>query len=807
MPHSTRLLIVIDELDIGGTEQQILELVKRLDRTKYTPMVCCFRPGRVSAEIESAGVQVFHLRKRAKFDVGLLFSLLRLMRRERIELVQTYLFTANTWARLAAVLAGVPLIVTSERNVDMWEEGYKKVLGRWLDRWTALTIGNSAAVKDYLVDKGIAADKLQVVYNGVDPRRFQQPTTVEETKESLGIPFHHAVVGMLARLEPQKDPATFIQAAALVSQKIADVSFLIIGGGSLKSQLEQQVQQLGLSDRVVFAGPRRDVPQLLAICDVSALSSLKEGMSNTIMETMAAGKPMVATNVGGNPELIVDAETGFIVPTRDPGALADKLVRMLSDRDVAAQMGRRAKARIMEKFSVQSLVKKTEQIYDSLVYDSLVNETLPPRPQHQTARLAFIVSQFPRYVDAYFLREVKTLAERGLDFKIFSLLDFTGKNIHKDAEVLLPRTAYSPLSWNLFKANMRFLLGQPGDYCGLLGTIIRGCWKSPRELIRNLAIFPKAVSFAAMVEDQGISHVHANWATHPTTAAMVIARLTGAGWSFTGHASDIFLHKSMLKEKVQSAQFVATCTRHNKDYLVDLAGPDTAEKIIVSYHGVDLEKFIPQPKPQDDLLRILSVGTLNPCKGLPDLIAACRILAERGITFTCTIAGDGPDRKALEQQIHQSGLADLVNILGYVPQEELVPLYQQASVVALPALSESHFGIPNILLEALAVKTPVISTPLESLSEVIEDGTHGLYVPEHAPEALADALESLSQDPHRCRTIGSAGRRVIEDAFDTQKNIVVLERLFQNALQSSAEPGAASSVGIEQSPLPLTGNS
>ena len=135
MDRRIRLLFIIDELDIGGTEQQILELVKRLDRDTYAPMVCCFRPGRVSQEIEAAGVPVFTLRKRAKLDVRLIAGLVRLMRRERIDLVQTYLFTANTWGRLAAILAGVPIIVSSERNVDMWEDRFKPVIGRWLDRW------------------------------------------------------------------------------------------------------------------------------------------------------------------------------------------------------------------------------------------------------------------------------------------------------------------------------------------------------------------------------------------------------------------------------------------------------------------------------------------------------------------------------------------------------------------------------------------------------------------------------------------------------------------------------------------------
>src|SRR5580765_1910863 len=187
-----------------------------------------------------------------ELDIGLITDLVRLMRRERIDLVQTYLFTANTWGRLAAILAGVPIIVTSERNVDMWEDRVKPVIGRWLDRWTHRTIGNSRAVKDYLVRKGLRADRVQVIYNGVDPDRFDEPVTPSVTKAELGIPPHFSVVGFLARLEAQKDPETFLQAAAMVARKLSTVSFLVIGGGRMQPGLEREALALGLGGRMVF---------------------------------------------------------------------------------------------------------------------------------------------------------------------------------------------------------------------------------------------------------------------------------------------------------------------------------------------------------------------------------------------------------------------------------------------------------------------------------------------------------------------------------------------------------------------------
>lgn len=780
-----RVLFLIDELDVGGTEQQILELVKRLDRRRYLPLVCCFRPGKVSREIESAGVRVVVLRKRAKADLRLVLALVRLMRRERIDLLQTYLFTANTWGRLAGILARVPVIVSSERNVDIWEEPYKRLIGKLLDRWTRATIGNSEAVKTYLTRKGLPRDKVRVIYNGVDPSRFEGPDTSYATKTELGIPLHHPTVLLLARLEPQKDPRTFLQAAAMVSEKLPAVSFLVVGGGTLQPELELEARALGLGDRVIFTGPRRDVARLLAACDVSVISSVKEGMSNTIMESMAAGKPMAATNVGGNPELIEEGKTGLLVRPRDAAGLAAAIGRILEEPALAKAMGLRAKTRIAQLFSVDAMVEATQRLYDELTGRPLTRPT--PAGAEVRTTVALVASQFPRYVDAYFLREIEALAARGVRVRIFSLRGFAGKVVHGAARPFLAETVYAPFlfSWPLVSAQAKFLARRPGAYLGSLFRIIAGSLTQPRALLRALAVFPKTVYFAEMVEREGTAHIHANWASHPATSALVMSRLTGIPWSFAGHASDIYIDKAMLADKIHAAEFVVTCTGHNKEYLVGFGGEDSRHKINVCYHGVDLDKFRPARRRATDRFRILTVGTLRECKGLPDLIEAGRILARRNLSFDCRIVGDGPERGRLERQIRRAGLEDRIRITGFLSQEDLIPLYQQASVVVLPALSESHFGIPNILLEAFAVETPVVCTALPSLSEVMEDGREGLYVPERDPEALADALEGLARDPEKRRRMGEAGRRRVEEMFDIRKTT------FLETLLASDAPAAA----------------
>ena len=233
------------------------------------------------------------------------------------------------------------------------------------------------------------------------------------------------------------------------------MSFLVIGGGSLQAELEREAQALGLGDRMVFTGPRRDVPRLLAACDVSVLSSVKEGMSNTIMESMAAGKPMVATRVGGNAELIADGRDRLPRAAARSGR-ARRRHRSASSRTRRSRRRwafRRASAS-PQRFSVEAMVKSTRAPLRRARRGACESDRAARgrrAGRRPTGRIALVASQFPRNVDAYFLREIAGLAARGFRFRIFSLRAFDGKVVHAAARPLLTDTVYVPFlfSWPL----------------------------------------------------------------------------------------------------------------------------------------------------------------------------------------------------------------------------------------------------------------------------------------------------------------------------------------------------------------------
>jgi colanic acid/amylovoran biosynthesis glycosyltransferase len=402
-------------------------------------------------------------------------------------------------------------------------------------------------------------------------------------------------------------------------------------------------------------------------------------------------------------------------------------------------------------------------------------------------RIAYVLSLFPCYDETFILREMKALVGRDIALRIFSLRRKRHPVLQEDARPFLPATRYAAyVSGEVVGACLRALRRRPLALVGITGAILRGCWRRPLVLLRSLVMLPKSVLFAEVAAREGINHVHAHWATYPATTAWVVSRLTDIPWSFTCHAHDIFLDQSLLAEKLEAAAFVLTCTADNKRFL-ETVNPAARTKVRVSYHGLDLRLFRPSgSRPKGAEVEVLAVGSLLACKGFDVLIDACGILKRRGLSFRVTVAGGGPEEGRLREAIAQEGLEDCVRLTGYVTQASLVPLYQRADLFVLPAVLEIHWGIPNVLVEALACAVPVITTALPSLPELVEDGVQGLVAANRDATDLAEKMALLIQDPERRRAMGRAGRERVESRFDIERTIeTVLQPLREGSLGES----------------------
>lgn len=373
MNERMTLLFPITDLPRDGAQRQLLELVKGLDKKRFRPVVLTFRSGgSMEAEFKAIPrVRLISLERKEKSDFLYVFKVLRLLRRLEVDVVQPFLTPATFYGLIPALLSHTPVKIVTERSgigLRNAPLGYRLYLRAedFLTRYADIVVANSEAGREYLIKRGIAPERVKVIYNGLNLTRLNSNRKdVERIRQALGLPTDGQVVGIMARLFPVKRHDIFLQAAALVNQAIPETRFAIVGDGPWRDYLEALSQKLGLESKVAFLGEQREVGPYLAAFDVAALTSETEGCSNSVLEAMAVGKPVVATDVGGNRELIDNGETGFLVPFGDPKALSEAIIRLLRDPVLARMIGERAKERTIHRFSLENMVNQYESLYET----------------------------------------------------------------------------------------------------------------------------------------------------------------------------------------------------------------------------------------------------------------------------------------------------------------------------------------------------------------------------------------------------------------------------------------------------------
>jgi len=378
MPRK-RILQIIPTLDRAGAEKQLLLLATGLPRDEFEVHVCVLtRLGPLWPEFQAAGIPVKVVGKPWKFDPLALVRLARLVRRVRPHVVHTWLFAANAYGRVAARLAGVPRVVAGERCVDLWKGWLELAIDRWLARHTACIVANSPAVRDFYADRGLPAHKFAVIYNGVPPFCAQRMPR-EQVLAELGLPRTARLIALVGRLWPQKRVQDAIWAMDLLRVYPYDLHLLVIGDGPQRRQLERLSAQVDRRDHIHFLGQRTDVLRLLPHCEMLWSPSAFEGQSNAILEAMAAGLPVVATDIPGTRDLVVDGQTGFLIPTPPRAAqmptINDVVVRglcrhtrrLMEDPDLARRLGAAGQRRVQTDFSVERMVQQYAALYRRLL--------------------------------------------------------------------------------------------------------------------------------------------------------------------------------------------------------------------------------------------------------------------------------------------------------------------------------------------------------------------------------------------------------------------------------------------------------
>ncbi len=397
-------------------------------------------------------------------------------------------------------------------------------------------------------------------------------------------------------------------------------------------------------------------------------------------------------------------------------------------------------------------------------------------------RIAYFINCFPSFIEAMIYREVMSLRSRGCELTVFSIRRPQPTDVPDEARSVATGTRYIlPVRWwRLLLSHLHAIARFPLKYPRTFVEVVGGTHERFRDRLRTVCHFVEGVAVIPEVERLGIEHVHAHWAVGGATCAMVVSRLLGLPFTFTAHAYDIWLDRLLLPEKIRAAETVITCTDYNRRHLIEAYG-GSPEKIRVVYHGLDLTRFQRRTRIANRRPRILSVGRLVEQKGYEDLIRVCADLASAGIDFDCEIVGEGPLREKLARLITTLQVGDVVRLTGRIVGDAILDCYGRADVFALFCVEASdgdRDGIPNTMIEAMAMELPVASTRYTGVPELVVEDETGFLSDCGDRNAMGESLRRLLSDPDLRASMGRAGRARVLEHFATAVSLAKLEAVF-----------------------------
>ena len=442
------------------------------------------------------------------------------------------------------------------------------------------------------------------------------------------------------------------------------------------------------------------------------------------------------------------------------------------------------------------------KIQDKDIPDS---ESLSP----PNLRIAYVIEKFPSPTESFILNEILQLQKRGIELYIlvlrkqkryFCIPELTKLNF---PVIFLPKIYFlfpvlsffrellSEMSfrscvvqntparysfkqvWALLSLNRIFHSYCPGLHTG--------------SLLKDFRNYQISLFFKHKLKRKNISHIHAHFAFIAVDIASVLSKLLEVKYSLTAHAQDIYTNLPKIQQVIGDTSFVITCTQYNRHFLNKISDSKYADKIYTVYHGVEISKWLSSHhyhKIGCSEIRVLSIARLVEKKGLIYLLKAIRLLIEMDVQISCTIVGEGPLRRYLENQIKDNGLGTSVRLLDFLPQGQIKSLFAQSDIFILPSViaqNGDRDGLPNVIMEAMLSGVPVISTPVSAIPEIVKDGITGILVKEKDEKAIADAVIKLKKCPELYYKITANGRKEVIERFDLEENIDEFIKIFKTS--------------------------
>lgn len=369
--HVIKILLVYYEPSQSGQTSHVLSLVKGLDRRKYQLTVVLPEHLEKTAEMfRQFGVQVWPLpMRKIRWSLQAIVRLMRLLRQGDFDIVHVHSQEASLMTRILARAAGMRKVVYTPQTIDIRQEKWRGLyilVERFLARWTAKIVSVNERDRGRLISWKIPAEKVATIPNGIDLEAFHSPASLDSFRDRLGICPGDPLIMQVGRLSPQKDPLAFVAGAPAILRKYPQAQFVMIGDGPLKDAVLAQAQEYGVQSRVHVTGWLEDAFRFMPAASVVTLTSRWEGTPYSLLEAMAWGKPVVATDVNGCAEVVMNRETGFLVPVGDSAQWAERVIDLLDEPELAQEMGRCGREYVEKNFSMREMIAKIERLYSLL---------------------------------------------------------------------------------------------------------------------------------------------------------------------------------------------------------------------------------------------------------------------------------------------------------------------------------------------------------------------------------------------------------------------------------------------------------
>ena len=405
------------------------------------------------------------------------------------------------------------------------------------------------------------------------------------------------------------------------------------------------------------------------------------------------------------------------------------------------------------------------------------------------SRTLFVMWGFPELSQTFIERELRQMHRLGGEVNVLAAYKVEGETLDPVMQDIVDRTVYFGHPVKIVLNALGYLARRPGRFLKVLGTMVAMPHRTLLFRARSMAMVFAAAAVIDRLKPRDYRFIQAHFAAYHTELAMALSMFLEIPFGITAHATGIWKDRNILKEKIARAEIVATCTAHNRDHLADLAGPHR-DKVRLVYHGLSLGE-LPSPTslPQGETTRFLAIGRMVEKKGFDHLLEAARLLEERGVSFEVAFIGEGPLLPALEEQTGRLGLREKVRFLGKMSNTAVFAHIADAHCLVVPSVRAQNGnmdGIPNVILEALALGRPVIGSDLSGIPEVVHHEETGLIVPPGDPAALADAMMRIARDRGFAEDCGAAGRAFVETHFDVRENVKTQLALLHDAWNGPA---------------------